>query len=114
MKNLIAFFTAGPLAAFWAIERFIGLAGMPDDLKKFASVVGMIPDWVMSAAVGILLTHLWHVAWQNGWFGRCREKTAAFFRKLLGATTTVKLTQEEYDNLEDYDEGTFYIIVDRK
>ena len=75
---------------FWGVERIIGLAGLPDDYRKIAECLGMIPDWVGISA----LTAFCIFTWPSAWFARQRQAladglTVAFTNETPGNGTRV-------------------------
>lgn len=106
-------FATGPLAAFWAVERIIGLAGLPDDFRTLVNAVGMIPDWVGGSALAAFCIF----SWQSEWAGRRRKEIASLFGMRFVHSSSVErivtLTQEEYDGLESHDDKTLYLVAEK-
>ena len=53
------------LSAFWFVERMVGLAGLPDDWRKWRDFVTMVPDPIGWMALGaftvLMLRELWEI-----------------------------------------------------
>lgn len=60
------------LVAVTVLERIIGAAGLPDDIKAWGDILAMIPDEVFGGAVVITA----YLVWQSEWRAKMWERVS--------------------------------------